>query len=114
MKEKMIYTYSKRRELNKRLREELVGYRYEEDKQGVPRMRMECLPLGVEQPMDTHALELMAYRYWETHQRPMPVFLDMGEGAVEVNYVFHRSDKSLEEASKYIGKRMLFVIPSLV
>ena len=114
MEEKMIYTFSRRKELNKQLREELSGYRYEEDRQGVPRMRMDRIPAGAEQPMDTHALELMAYRYWEAHRRPMPVFLDMGEGFVEVNYVFHRSDKSLEEADKYIRKRILFVLPSLI
>lgn len=110
----MIYTFSKRRELNKRLREQLPDYHYEEDKQGVPRMRMERLPRGAEKPEDTHTLELMAYRYWETHQSPMPVFLDMGDGGVEVNFVFHRSDRSMEEAARYIARRILFMVPSLV
>lgn len=110
----MIYTFSKRKELNRRLREDLPDYQYQEDRQGVPRMRMQCLPHGAEQMMDAHELELTAFRYWEAHQNPMPVFLDMGDGEVEVNYVFHRSDKSMEEASKYIARRILYVVPSLI
>ena len=113
----MIYTYQKRKELNKLFRETYPSYSYTEDKEGVPRMRMERLPATAEPVGNLHTLELMAYRYWEEHRQPMPVLLTppkrsaSGEvGPVDVNYVSHRSDKSMELAARYIGEGRLHVI----
>ena len=68
----MIYTYQKRKELNKLFREAYPSYSYTEDKEGVPRMRMDRLPATAEPVGNLHTLELMAYRYWEEHRQPMP------------------------------------------
>lgn len=112
----MIYTFQKRRELNKLLREMLPHYSYTEDKEGVPRMRMDRLPPQAERVDNAHSLELMAYRYWEQYRQPMPVFLTSkscaaGEdGSIDVNYISHRSDKSLELAGKHIGEGRLYAI----
>lgn len=112
----MIYTFQKRKELNKLLREALPDYGYTEDREGVPRMRMDRLPVQAEPVDNTHSLELMAYRYWERCRKPMPVFLTpktrmTGENeCIDVNYVSHRSDKSLALAGKYIGEGRLYAI----
>lgn len=109
----MIYTFQKRKELNKLLREALPHYSYTEHREGVPRMRMDRLPSQAEPVESVHSLELMAYRYWEQFRQPMPVFLKpksrtAADFDIDVNYVSHRSDRSLELAGKYIGEGRLF------
>lgn len=112
----MIYTFQKRKELNRMLREALPHYTYTEDREGVPRMRMNRMPTQAEPVDSAHSLELMAYRYWEQHRQPMPVFISpskcmtAGRGCIDVNYVYHRSDKSLELAGKYIVEGRLFAM----
>lgn len=111
----MIYTFQKRKELNKKLREALPGYGYTEDREGVPRMRIDRLPTGAERVGDMHSLELMAYHYWEQHRLPMPVFVSLrvktiqGE-ELDVNYVSHRSAGSMNTAGRYIGEGRLFAM----
>ena len=112
----MIYTFQKRKELNRMLREALPHYTYTEDREGVPRMHMDRMPAKAGLVGDTHSLELMAYRYWERYRQPMPVFIapkmnmSLENVSIDVNSVYHRSDKSLELAGKYIGEERLFAM----
>lgn len=104
----MIYTFATRKELNRLLCKALPGYNYTEEKIGVPHMRMDRLPDDAVMVEHAHTLELYAYNYWEAHRNPIPVFITIGCGAdrfVDVNYVSHRSEKSLALAGEYIPKR---------
>lgn len=112
----MIFTFERRKKLNRLLREQLPGYRFEEDKEGVPRMRINRLPAGAAVVDNTHTLTLMAYRYREELRMPIPVFLVIGQGrdrTVEVNYFDHRSPISLREAAKYTSEKRLYVLDLL-
>lgn len=110
----MIFTFEKRKKLNKALRQSLPGYRYEEEKAGVPRMRINRIPAGAEPADNTYGLRLMAYEYWQRHRQPLPVFIVIGSGQeqwVEVNYFDYDSPQALQTAGRYVGEHRLYVLP---
>lgn len=110
----MIYTFGKRREMNRLLMERFPQHRFEQaPPSGVPRMSCRTLPEEVEQIDNRVALEVAAYRYMEAYGVPLPVFIGVGQGKHpaewwwNVNYVDPRSQKSIDEAARHaLGGRL--------
>lgn len=116
----MTYTFSTRKELNRLLMRQCPGHCFQEDKNGIPRMRTDKLPPKSQEVLDIDELCTLASDYWDIHHRPMPVFLSFRTESwqepqpIEVNYVSHRSISSVTEASRYISNHRLFVLPLLL
>lgn len=111
----MIYTFGKRREMNRLLMERFPQHRFEQaPPAGVPRMSCRTLPEAVEQIDSRTALEVAAYRYMEAYNVPLPVFVGIGAGKHpsgwhwDVNYVNPYSQKSVDEATRHILGGRLF------
>lgn len=113
----MIYSFSKRKELNRMLRQQHPEIVFQEDTSSVPRMRTFSLPKGVQPVKNEEELVAQTIQYWQQYRQPMPVFLtyhtERWEKArpVEINYVYHRSQTSMEQAVKYIAGLRLYTYP---
>lgn len=90
---------------------------FQEDTSSVPRMRTFSLPKGVRPVKNEEELVAQTIQYWQRYRQPMPVFLtfhtEHWEKArpVEINYVYHRSRSSIEQAVKYIAGLRLYTYP---
>ena len=114
----MIYTFAKRRALNKALRKLYPSHVFLEDKTGVPRMHTESMPENAVLVTSEEDMKERANLYWMVFQEPIPVFVTyysepyIKPRLIEVNYVSHQSVMSMDEALKYIVGRRLYTIPT--
>ena len=107
----MIYTFSKRRAMNKALRTRYSKHKFEEDFGNVvPRMRTRSLPECVEIIDNKGLLEVASYRYREAYGLPLPIFIENGDVVKhwEINYVDYLSEQSMYQAKELIRKTRIY------
>lgn len=114
----MIYTFSKRKELNAMTENRYPEVTFHWKRDGLPRMHSYQRPKNTEEITSTKLLEIYAYKFWQEHRKPLPVFIaipiNSGKDVYyEVNYVSHSSPQSLMLASGYISSGRLFAEPIL-
>lgn len=113
----MIYTFSKRKELNSMTEKRYPDITFHWKRDGLPRMRSYERPKNTEEITSTKLLEVYAYRFWQEQKQPLPVFIAVqnqaGDVYYEVNYVSHLSTQGLMHAYQYLSQGRLFAEPIL-
>ena len=107
----MIYTFSKRRAMNKALRTRYAKHIFEEDNGNVvPRMRTRSLPEGIEVIANKSMLEVASYRYREAYGLPLPIFIETGDMIKywEINYVDCSSEQSINQVRELMCRTRIY------